>query len=59
MHQFARAIAEQQGCELADYAALHKWSVENPEQFWSALWDFCDVVADTKGDTACRDTLGL
>lgn len=55
MHQFACAISEQYGFELADYAALHKWSVENPEQFWSALWDFCDVVSDTKGDTACRE----
>jgi acetoacetyl-CoA synthetase len=29
---------------LPDYAALHAWSVAEPAEFWSALWDFCGVV---------------
>jgi len=27
-----------------DYACLHRWSVEDPEAFWSAVWDFGNVV---------------
>jgi len=27
----------------ADYAQLHRWSVEKPEEFWSLLWDFAAV----------------
>ncbi|NND44405.1 MAG: acetoacetate--CoA ligase [Xanthomonadales bacterium] len=27
-----------------DYAALHAWSVREPEAFWRAVWDFCDVL---------------
>jgi acetoacetyl-CoA synthetase len=30
----------------AAYAALHRWSVAAPEAFWSALWEFCGVVAE-------------
>ena len=26
-----------------DYAGLHRWSVEQPEEFWSGLWDFGGV----------------
>ncbi len=29
----------------ADYAALWRWSVEAPEEFWPAVWRFCGVVA--------------
>ena len=32
-----------QSAENADYAALHRWSIDQPEAFWSLLWDFCAV----------------
>ncbi len=34
----------------SDYAGLHRWSVDRPEEFWSALWDFCGVVARREPD---------
>jgi acetoacetyl-CoA synthetase len=34
---------------FADYAALHRWSIEHGEQFWSLLWDFCGVEGDKGG----------
>ena len=27
----------------ADYAELHRWSVEHSEEFWELLWRFCQV----------------
>ena len=24
-----------------NYSALHRWSVEEPEEFWVSVWDFC------------------
>lgn len=30
---------------MHDYAALHRWSVEFPEQFWAEVWQFCGVQA--------------
>jgi acetoacetyl-CoA synthetase len=26
-----------------DYAALHRWSVEHPEEFWASVWEFGGV----------------
>jgi acetoacetyl-CoA synthetase len=37
---------------LADYTALHRYSVEHPERFWTALWDFCEVLAEMRGESA-------
>ena len=34
----------------SNYAGLHRWSVDRPEEFWSALWDFCGVVAQREPD---------
>jgi acetoacetyl-CoA synthetase len=42
------------GLAGADYAAAHRWSVEKPEEFWPAVWDFCGVVGE-KGDAAVCD----
>ena len=27
----------------ADYAAIHRWSIEHSADFWSLLWDFAEV----------------
>ncbi|MDM7852235.1 acetyl-coenzyme A synthetase N-terminal domain-containing protein [Pseudochrobactrum kiredjianiae] len=31
---------------LSTYQQLHQWSVENPETFWSLLWDECEIIGD-------------
>ena len=36
-------------CGSRDYAALHAWSVQSPEQFWGALWDEAAIVGE-RGD---------
>ena len=36
------------------YDRLHKWSVDNRQEFWSALWDFCGIVG-TKGKSVLED----
>ena len=32
----------------ADYAALWRWSVEDPEAFWPAVWEFTGVIAEPR-----------
>ena len=32
--------------QASDYGALYAWSIRQPEEFWSAVWKFCGVVAD-------------
>ncbi|MDA1074084.1 MAG: acetoacetate--CoA ligase [Proteobacteria bacterium] len=48
---FTRYAAAATGREFVDYAALHRWSVASPEQFWRCLWDFVDVVHSRAADT--------
>lgn len=37
--KFARA----NGFEENDYDALHKWSIDKREEFWSAVWDYTEI----------------
>lgn len=34
------------GVSCPDYAALHRWSVDEPDKFWLSLWDFTGVLGD-------------
>ena len=38
-----------------DYAALHRWSIEQRGEFWQAAWDFCGVVGDRGSRAALED----
>ncbi len=31
------------------YDSLHRWSVEKSEQFWTLIWDFCEVRGTRQG----------
>jgi len=53
--RFIAAAESRCGISLPDYAALHRWSIEQREQFWTLLWDFCGVRAATRGEVALRD----
>ncbi|HKQ29050.1 MAG TPA: acetyl-coenzyme A synthetase N-terminal domain-containing protein, partial [Burkholderiales bacterium] len=53
--QFARQMLRKRRLELNSYADLYRWSVEQPEQFWPEVWDFCGVVASRKGSTVLVD----
>lgn len=47
--RFARWLAEERGVAAAagSYADLWQWSVDEPEQFWAAIWDHFEVIAHT------------
>ena len=38
--EFADWLAHERGLGFADYTALWRWSVEDLEGFWQALWDY-------------------
>ncbi|MPY72932.1 MAG: acetoacetate--CoA ligase [Alphaproteobacteria bacterium] len=46
---FTRLLKDRMGLALEDYRALHRFSVENMEAFWAAVWEFCGVVAPYRG----------
>jgi acetoacetyl-CoA synthetase len=39
-----RSFAQDRGAPVTDSpASLHSWSVDEPSEFWGAVWDFADV----------------
>ena len=53
--QFARQVVRKRKLDLNSYPDFYKWSVEQPEEFWSDLWDFAGVIASRKGSTVVTD----
>jgi acetoacetyl-CoA synthetase len=33
---------------VTDSRSLYQWSIDAPEQFWAAVWQFCGVVAEER-----------
>ncbi|MGH3318788.1 MAG: acetoacetate--CoA ligase [Streptosporangiaceae bacterium] len=42
---FTRWLERERGLRFDDYAALWRWSVDDLEGFWQAIWDYFDVQA--------------
>jgi acetoacetyl-CoA synthetase len=55
MTAFMRRIEADYGRKVPDYAALHRFSIEEMDKFWLAVWDFCGVVASTRGDAVLEN----
>src|SRR3989440_4522679 len=53
--QFARQVIRKRKLDAASYPEFYQWSVENPEEFWSDVWDYCGVIAARKGATVLVD----
>ena len=47
--RFAALVRERHGLSAGDYAALHRWSIEDRAAFWTAIWEYGAVIGD-RGD---------
>jgi acetoacetyl-CoA synthetase len=45
MTRFMRWVGERHDRAFADYGELWRWSVDELEDFWACLWEFCGVRA--------------
>jgi acetoacetyl-CoA synthetase len=54
MSRFARAAERRWQHKFGDYETLHRWSYEQPREFWTSLWEFAGIVGDP-GDTVLID----
>jgi acetoacetyl-CoA synthetase len=52
---FIAEINRRWGTQIRDYASLHRFSVEEPERFWTAIWDYFSIVAKNRGDEVLVD----
>ncbi len=55
MKRFMELVAKRHGANAAEYDSLWNWSVSNLDRFWTAVWDFCGVKAETRGSRALVD----
>ncbi|MFN7092882.1 MAG: acetoacetate--CoA ligase [Allorhizobium sp.] len=46
--------ADRLGRSFADYDDFHRWSIDDRAAFWSAVWDYCEVIGE-KGGLALSD----
>jgi len=53
--QFARHIIRKHRLDFNSYPDFYQWTVDNPEEFWSEVWDWCGVIASKKGGTVLVD----
>jgi acetoacetyl-CoA synthetase len=44
--RFMNAARAHGAADVADYASLYAWSINEPDAFWSGVWDFCGILAD-------------
>ena len=47
--RFMTEAAQRWNARFDDAAAFHRWSIEEPEQFWRSVWDFAGIIAETQG----------
>jgi acetoacetyl-CoA synthetase len=46
---FIRFLKDRTGVAVDDYQALHRFSIDEMQAFWAAVWDFCGVIAPYRG----------
>ena len=54
--KFAACVRDRRGVAVDDYAALHRWSIERPAEFWAELAHFCNVIGDFGTGPVLQDT---
>jgi acetoacetyl-CoA synthetase len=52
---FIHEVNRRHGTGIVDYDGLHRFSVDSPALFWRAVWDFCEVRAETVGQCVVDD----
>ena len=55
LFRFMARIHQRLGLDLGDYDALWRWSIDEPAAFWSEVWEFTGVIAETRGERVLVD----
>lgn len=56
MGVFLADIEQRMGRSFADYQDAWRWSVDNLEDFWEAVWEHFEIIAHTPYETVLRDS---
>ncbi|MCG8485914.1 MAG: acetoacetate--CoA ligase [Chromatiales bacterium] len=50
MTRFIDFVQKEYETGFKDYNELYNWSIDKPHHFWPAVWEFCDLIALSRGD---------
>ena len=50
LSNFQHYLAGRFNVDVDTYSKLHKWSINQVDDFWDGVWDYCDIIASAKGD---------
>ena len=50
MTRFIAQLEADWGVSLPDYQAAYDFAVTETEKFWSSVWSFCDIRAQSRGE---------
>jgi acetoacetyl-CoA synthetase len=53
--RFISLANKKHGLEINSYDELYKWSIENLQDFWAAMWEFGEIEASHKYDLVVDD----
>ena len=53
--KFMACVNASRDMDMKTYDDVHGFSVREPDNFWSDVWDFCDVKAETRGERVLVD----
>jgi acetoacetyl-CoA synthetase len=56
---FGRLVTDRTGAEFGRYLDLWRWSVDHLDEFWRAVWDFYDVMADGSPQVALAEPAAM
>lgn len=46
MSAFIAQVNRRYDLSITDYDGLYQWSIDDKENFWSEIWDFCGIVGE-------------
>ena len=52
---FMKWLEAERGLTFDEYGPLWQWSVDEPDAFWMAIWEYFDVISDGKPEVALAD----
>ncbi|MHA1575878.1 MAG: AMP-binding protein, partial [Candidatus Thorarchaeota archaeon] len=53
--RFIGSINAHHNLSISGYDELYKWSIDNAEDFWAAMWDFGNILTSQKYKTVVDD----
>jgi acetoacetyl-CoA synthetase len=55
LYRFINFINKHYHEKFTDYDGLYRWSIENIPEFWSAFWQFAEIISSKPFDTVVDD----